>query len=232
MFEAIAWASLGLGFLCALVIAIDVVRHPQPMGIMNIVWPVTALYGSVFALWAYFAIGREQAKGPGMAMSGQDHQAAMKEDKQHPKLSQIAVAASHCGAGCVIGDILAEFTVFALALTLWGSDLWAGFVLDYLLAWTIGIAFQYFSIVPMRGLAPLAGIWAAIKADTLSISAWQVGMYGWMLLTRFVIFPEAHLRADQAGYWWMMQVAMIVGFMTAYPMNYLLVKTGLKEAMA
>ena len=38
-------ASLLLGFACAVLIAVDVRRHPQQMGIMNIVWPVTALFG-------------------------------------------------------------------------------------------------------------------------------------------------------------------------------------------
>ena len=33
-------------------------RRPQKMFIMNLVWPITALYFSVFALWFYFRIGR------------------------------------------------------------------------------------------------------------------------------------------------------------------------------
>jgi hypothetical protein len=35
IFTLIAWISLGIGFLCALVIAIDEVGHPQQMWIMN-----------------------------------------------------------------------------------------------------------------------------------------------------------------------------------------------------
>jgi hypothetical protein len=232
MFETIAWISLGVAFLCALVITVDVMLHPQRMGIMNIVWPVTALYASAFALWGYFRVGRKEAKDAQMAMSEQQHKNMMKDAREHPKNSQISVATSHCGAGCVLGDIVAEFAVFALALKFWGSDLWASFVIDYILAWTLGVLFQYFTIAPMRGLSLFPGIWAAIKADTLSITTWQLGMYGWMLLTHFVIFPDPHLRPNQPGYWFMMQFAMIAGFITAYPMNYILVKTGLKEAMA
>lgn len=232
MFETIAWISLGIAFFCAIVIAIDVGRHPQKMGIMNIVWPVTALYGSVFALSGYFRYGRKKAKDAQRGMSEEEHKKMMQEAKEHPKPSQISVAASHCGAGCTLGDIVADFAVFGFALTLWGSDLWASFVIDYILAWTLGIVFQYFTIAPMRGLSLFPGIWAAIKADTLSITAWQLGMYGWMLLTYFVFFPHPHLHPNQAGYWFMMQFAMIAGFLTAYPMNYILVKTGLKEAMA
>jgi hypothetical protein len=110
--------------------------------------------------------------------------------------------------------------------------LWASFALDYILAWTIGIVFQYFTIAPMRGLSLFSGIWAAIKADTLSITAWKMGMYGFMLLTSFVFFLHPHLKPNRAGYWFMMQFAMIAGFVTAFPMNWILGKTGLKEAMA
>jgi hypothetical protein len=51
-------ASLALGALCAVIIASDVMRHPQHMWIMNIVWPVTALFGSVLSVWGYFRYGR------------------------------------------------------------------------------------------------------------------------------------------------------------------------------
>ena len=227
MLELTARISLVIAFLCAIVITVDIVRHPQKMGIMNIVWPLTALYGSVFTLWGYLSLGRQRAKDsreekPTKTITG---------PAERLRPSQILLATSHCGAGCTLGDIVGEFSVFALALKWWGSDLWASFVIDYILAWTLGIVFQYFTIAPMRGLSLFPGIWAAIKADTLSITAWQLGMYGWMLMTHFLIFPQPHLRPNDARYWFIMQLAMIVGFLTASPMNYLLLKVGLKEGM-
>lgn len=35
-------AYLALGFACAVLIGADELRHPQHMGIMNAVWPITA----------------------------------------------------------------------------------------------------------------------------------------------------------------------------------------------
>lgn len=232
MFEAVSWASLALAFACALIILVDLLRHPQKMVIMNAVWPVTALYGSVFALWAYFRYGRPKAKDLQRPMSEEEHKQKMKEAKEHPRPSQISIAATHCGAGCTLGDVAAEFLVFALALKFWGSDLWSSYVVDYAFAWVLGVVFQYFTIVPMRGLSLGPGIWAAIKADTLSITTWQIGMYAWMALTYFVLFPHPHLHPNQAQYWFMMQFAMLLGFLTSYPMNFILIKTGLKEVMA
>lgn len=51
-------AALILGAICSVTIAADEVIYPQHMWIMNIVWPVTALFGSVITLWAYFKYGR------------------------------------------------------------------------------------------------------------------------------------------------------------------------------
>lgn len=49
----IATTSLLLAIGCALVVLVDVIRHPQPMAIMNVVWPLTMLFGSVLWLRLY-----------------------------------------------------------------------------------------------------------------------------------------------------------------------------------
>ena len=223
--EWIAWVSIAVALASSGVIAVDEVRHPQKMAIMNVVWPVTALYLSVFAMWWYFRSGRMMAKDA-------PARKAADEDKQKPPTwAQSALATSHCGAACALADVVTEFIVFGLALTVAGSALWASFTWDFVAAWTLGIVFQYFTIVPMRHLSPGAGILAAMKADTLSITAFQVGMYGWMALVWFVLFPRPHLEPDKAAYWMMMQVAMVCGFLTSLPMNRLLVTLGWKEKM-
>jgi hypothetical protein len=52
-----------------------------------------------------------------------------------------------------------------------------------------------------------------------------------MALTFFAFFPHPHLHPTQAGYWFMMQIGMILGFFTSYPTNRWLIKAGWKEAM-
>lgn len=56
--HTLAIASLATAVTCAIVIALDELRRPQHMGIMNLVWPLTALFGSVLWLAAYYAWGR------------------------------------------------------------------------------------------------------------------------------------------------------------------------------
>lgn len=235
MLTIIAWASLVLAFACAFIIAIDEVRHPQKMWIMNLVWPITALYLSVFALWGYFRLGRGMTRDSMQGMSSKDmkQQVDKREEqaRRDPTWQQTAISDSHCGAGCTLGDVIAEFSIAGLGFTLFGQPLYAEMAGDLLLAWLLGIAFQYFTIKPMRNLSPIQGLLAAVKADTLSILTFEIGLFGWMALTYFVLFPGPHLKPSGPVYWLMMQIGMVIGYFTSYPMNRLLVKWGTKEAM-
>lgn len=221
----LAIAMLALGGVAAAIVALDVVRHPQKMSIMNLVWPLVALFGTVAALWAYRRYGRTDGR-----------------DRDTPFAAKVGISTCHCGAGCTLGDIAAEWLAFAVpgiagALgwgTLFHEKLFAVWVLDYIFAFVIGIAFQYFSIAPMRNLGVREGIVQAIKIDALSLSAWQVGMYGFMAFAQFYLFRDrlgAGLRVDTPEFWFMMQIAMLFGFATSYPVNWWLVRAGIKEAM-
>jgi hypothetical protein len=102
---------------------------------------------------------------------------------------------------------------------------------DFTLAFALGIAFQYFAIAPMRGLGVRAGIAAALKDDALSLTAFEVGLFGWMAVMQLVLFTDPHLAPDHAAYWLLMQLGMIIGFLTSYPANVWLVRRGIKDPM-
>ncbi len=113
------------------------------------------------------------------------------DHKDKPFWMTTFVGATHCGAGCTLGDIIAEFVIFFTGLTIAGSTFGTALVGDYVLAFSLGIAFQYFAIVPMRDLSPGRGIVAALKADALSLTTFEVELFGWMALMRFVFFHPA-----------------------------------------
>ena len=150
--------------------------------------------------------------------------------KRKPFWQSVGLGATHCGAGCTLGDIVAESLIALTPVTLFGRRMFAAWVLDYLLAYGFGIAFQYFTIKPMRQLSPLKGLIAAVKADTLSLTSWQVGMYGWMAIAAFGLFGRELDHGDPV-FWFMMQLAMLAGLLTAYPANWWLLRRGIKEAM-
>ncbi|MGH7582951.1 MAG: DUF4396 domain-containing protein [Gemmatimonadales bacterium] len=212
---ALAWISLAVCGACAVIIVTDIAAgHRQRMWIMNVVWPVTALYAGPLALWMYRAWARH---GGGSA-------------DRRPFWQTVSIATTHCGAGCSLGDLIAEWGLLLVPFTLFGRPIFAAWLADFVLAFGLGIAFQYFTIVPMRHLATGAGIRAAIRADAFSLTAWQVGMYGWMALVTFVVVGR-ELPATSPVFWWMMQVGMVAGFLTSFPVNWWLVRSGRKEAM-
>ena len=154
-------------------------------------------------------------------------------DDRHLGRRHVASAVSHCGAGCTLGDIGGEWIVWALGPWTIGAagTLVPELILDFVLAWSLGIVFQYFTIVPMRDdVGRLEGLWLAVRADTLSILSFQIGLFGWMALSHEVIWRPP-LAIDTPGHWLMMQVGMILGFLTSWPVNRVLLKKGWKEKM-
>lgn len=218
----LAWCGLAAGFGCAGAILVDVYRHRQPMPVMEAVWPITAFYLGPVALWGYLRFGR-----PTTRRWQREHGRTAGQ----PRWASIGVGVSHCGAGCTLGDIIAEFVVFGLGATIAGVAVYAEFVGDYLAAVALGVVFQYLAIAPKRGLSFVSGIAAAAKADIISLSTFEIGLFGWMALMFFVFFPGPQLHPDSAVYWFLMQIGMGVGFCTAWPANVWLIGRGVKEPM-
>jgi len=57
-FQLLAWLEV-IGLASCFFIAVDLRRRqPQPMAVMNWVWPINALWAGLIGIWAYWAIGR------------------------------------------------------------------------------------------------------------------------------------------------------------------------------
>jgi len=238
--HSLSIAYLLVGATCAAVIVLDEIKNPQHMWIMNVVWPVTALFGTAWILWQYFFYGRLATRERAHAAMGRHEEPPNKKLTPFPIL--VSNATLHCGAGCTLGDICAEWLVFAVPSiailfgwqTIFNERMFAVWIVDYLFAYAFGIVFQYFTIAPMRGLSLREGLIAAIKADTLSLTAWQIGMYGFMAFAHFYVFRQfigANLEVTSVEFWFMMQIAMLFGFATSYPVNWWLIRSGIKERM-
>lgn len=297
---SLALTSLTLGLFSFMVVVLDMIifkKHRQHMWIMNAVWPVTATYGTLFALWGWFALAygssngamdeamkQHHSTGTSHAQENPQHQdredttidghsndqhrldeahsdrlergESKSPDQQHEKNGgdscggmsmkemmdmmpshkkpfwlTVLVGTTHCGAGCVLGDIVGEWT--ATVFTVGGYELFAGWLIDFTFAYVFGIFYQFWTIKPMRE----SGVWdslrSAIIADTLSIASFQIGMYAWMAIFQLVIFgnggPGQTLGKNDVVFWWMEQVAMCWGILFTYPMNWFLIKKGIKE---
>lgn len=148
-----------------------------------------------------------------------------------PMYVTVTVGVHHCGAGCVLGDIVGEWLIHGTDATIGGERLWAELLVDYAFALLFGIAFQYFSIAPMSGEYGLKTIVRAAKADILSLTSFEIGLFGWMIIYQVGIW-DYRLPMDTWTYWWMMQIGMVFGFATAMPVNWWLITKNIKEACA
>jgi hypothetical protein len=257
----VAWVYLSICLCCATVVTYDiVVNHRRQMGITNFVYPITALYFGPLAVAFYWRWARAPGPsrvaatpaamasaqlaavpGAGDVLVGQppvptddrpDGMADRMAAGRRPRWVTMAIEVSHCGSGCALGDVISEFAIFWLALTIAGTTLLAEYTGDYVLALAFGILFQYFAIAPMRGLGLTDGLRAAAKADFISLTAFEIGLFGWMAIMTFVLFPAPHhLATSSAAFWFLMQVGMMIGFVTSWPANVWLVRRGIKIPM-
>jgi len=169
--------------------------------------------------------------GHNMDHSGGAHRHHHEMSVDRPIFATITIATCHCGAGCVLGDIVGEWFVYRTGVTVGGSMLYAAFIIgesaplpitiynppsrlaellrfrtDFVLALLFGIVFQYFSIAPMARDYGWKTIARSIKADFLSLTFFEIGLFGWMAIFDLLIFDQK-LGMNTATYWFMMQVS-------------------------
>jgi cell division protein FtsX len=82
------------------------------------------------------------------------------------------VDVSHCGAGCSLGDVIAEFAVFGIGATIAGTALYAEYIGDYIGAVALGVYFPDEHLHPdsaaywfLMQIGMIAGFFTAWPAD-------------------------------------------------------------------
>ena len=76
-------------------------------------------------------------------------------------------------------------------------------------------------------LADIIGEWVTNYIPVTVAGSQLIG--NWIVY--FILFVNEPLPKDTWMFWFMMQLAMLVGFFCAYPMNALLIKLGVKKGM-
>jgi len=95
-FEILSWLWILLGVASCIIVAIDIRRRkPQPMAVMNFVWPINALWAGPIGIRAYWATGRTGPLAPqplpAQAKQGMDM-------APRPFWQSIIAGTLHCGA--------------------------------------------------------------------------------------------------------------------------------------
>ncbi|MCO4239197.1 DUF4396 domain-containing protein [Pseudarthrobacter raffinosi] len=215
----VAWIYVAVGVLSAAVVLYDFYgrRYRQSERMMEIVWPITALYLGPFALWAYYRLGR--AGSP----KWQQENGALPEQR----LSLKALAGgTPGGAAATVAHVIGVPLVIASGLTIAGIKLWVLIIVIALLAIAILFFFERFASPVWGEPQARKGTGAALLAATVTVLAFDIGMGGWMIFLHFGMFMPA---PTDVTFLFLMGIGNILGFATAYPAVRWLIQRGVKD---
>ena len=148
-----------------------------------------------------------------------DHQHQMEENADISNYKLAASATLHCLLGCGLGEVLGMIIGVALQLPNFSTIILAvtlGFVLGFIL-----------------GLKPLLKhnytLFAAFK-QVLIVEGLSIAVMETAEVLVEVYSPGVMSAGLTSGIFWMgMALALIAGFLAAYPVNYIMVKKGFRH---
>jgi Domain of unknown function (DUF4396) len=138
---------------------------------------------------------------------------------------QVLGSTMHCVAGDGVG-ILAGAVIAAVI----GLSGWLDVLLEYLLGFGFGwMIFQALFMRDMAGGSYTKALRATFTSELLSMNLLMAGMVPTMIAIRTAV-PEAESPLAPE-FWFAMSMALLVGALCAYPMNWWLVSHHLKHGM-
>jgi hypothetical protein len=138
---------------------------------------------------------------------------------------QVLGSTMHCAAGDGIGIIVGAAIGGGLALAFWPD-----FLLEYVLGFGFGWAyFQAFAMRDMAGGSYAKSLRLTFLPELLSMNLLMTGM---QLTSRFSMreITGGH-NPTRPEFWFIMSMALVVGFACAYPINWWLVAHHMKHGM-
>jgi Domain of unknown function (DUF4396) len=141
---------------------------------------------------------------------------------------QVLGSTMHCVAGDGIGIVVAAAVGSGLALSFWPD-----FLFEYALGFGFGWAFfQAFAMRDMAGGSYLKSLKMTFLPELLSMNLLMTGM---LLTSSFAMSgvggSPTNMAATRPQFWFIMSMALIVGFVCAYPINWWLVANHMKHGM-
>ena len=218
----VSWIFVGIAVLCAAALLYDIYGrgYRQRTSVMEAVWLITALYLGPLALWAYNRWGRPRSE-----KWQKEHGGA--PDKSLPAAA--ATGGTPGGAASAVGHVLGVPLVVFSGLTIAGEALWVMIMVIAVIATLLLFVFEYFfSSVPARGLPSGKGLGVALLIALVTVLAFDVGMGGWMLVMHFLLFMPP---LTDVTFLFLMQVGLILGFLTGYPAVLWLTQRGIKTTV-
>ena len=202
---------LALTGLSVAFVAVDIRRTPAHP-VIKWSFVILTLFTGPFAAFFYVLGCREPLRGT--------HEAYVAA-----RWRQVLGSTMHCAAGDGLGIIAGA--VIALHWHLPGrADLALEYVLGFGFGWAI---FQALAMRDMAGGSYLRSLKQTFLPEFLSMNLLMAGM----VVSMRYLMPRIAGGTDPlaGGFWFVMSLALIAGFVLAYPINWWLVANGLKHGM-
>lgn len=200
----VAWTYVGLSLLSAAFIAFDIFlrRHRHNSAATSLVWITSALYLGPFAVALYLRHGSAEAPSGGVGAADEG-------------VGSSAVAVLPGGGASAVAHLIAVPLVVAVGWTIAGMAMWPMMIVIAILA-IIMLAIYERVASHARGTQHTGGlsVIAATVVAVITVAAFDIGMIGWMVV---LYFNNAMPAVTEGTFWFLMQIGVVIGMLTAYP---------------
>ncbi len=190
-------------------------------------WPIIFIFFSIIGLFLYLWTCRPSGMEYHKAKeNGKDHNEKVHHEYVNRTFSKVTGSVIHC----VAGDGLGIMSAMVIGRYL-GLDFWSEFAGEYFIGFLFGwILFQY---PAMRSMGNSSGqaLWKGGRAEFFSMITLMSGMLLTMKLIQPQIITLPPLPTTLA-FWGIASLALFIGTIITYPMNWWLVSIGWKHGMA
>jgi hypothetical protein len=201
-----------LAAVSLLFVAIDIRNNTPESPVMKWGFVLLTAYTGVVGAFLYVLGCREPLPG-------------MHEQYTASQWRQTLGSTMHCVAGDGVGILAGAVLSSILGIT--GiAEMILEYVLGFAFGWSI---FQALFMRDMAGGTYLAALKSTFMAELLSMNLLMAGMMPTMMILRRHV--EAADNPLTPNFWFVMSMALLVGFIIAYPMNWWLVANHLKHGM-
>lgn len=194
-------------------VAYDAFTKNPEMKVMRLGWILVTLYLGPIGLFLYVLSCQEPAPG-------------MHEEFVAPLWKQGLGSTIHCVAGDATGIIVA-----AAITSAFGLPMWIDLIIEYIGGFAFGLLiFQALFMKDMMGGSYIQAVRQTIFSEWVSMNFMMAGMFPTMVLLMMGRDMRA-MEPTQLVFWGAMSAAVLVGLVTATPVNFWLVAKGLKHGM-
>lgn len=216
----IPWYAFGT--LAAFGVAYDQVKNNKPLP-TALKWgfPILVFFFSIIGLALYLMAGRPPRIG---SRQGEEKEKAFKEFSQS-SFRKVTASVIHCVAGDGLGIITAMIIARLVGMNFW-QEFWFEYLVGFAFGWFI---FQYKAMSKMTD-SPWMALWMGGRAEFFSMMTVMAGMgIGMGFITPLVVGEQP--KPYTYAFWGFGALGLLIGFVTTYPMNWILVKIKWKHGL-